>query len=418
MYAATAGVVSEGTSVAGDDEGFGPVERGRGSRLRRAAPLAPPAPPSRAPRERTRVYERPPEADDYAPLQRGRGGGRDGGGGRDDGGRRGGHQPQTRERPPPRRRGGGGRVLVILLLLALLVPLGMGLAAAAWASSQIDRIAVDGLSSAGGTMNILVIGSDSREDLTPEEAAELGTGTVGGKRTDTIFVLSVRGGQAALLSFPRDLFVTRCDGSQGRINAAFATENGPSCIAQTVAQVSGVPITHYLELSFLSVVRIVDALGGVTVELEAPISDASANIDLPAGEQTLTPEQALGFVRVRKIDDDFGRIGRQQYFIQQLARQAASPRTLSNPLTALRTAGAVGNALIADEGFGTIDLLRLAWGGRTIATGQMPSYTVPATPQSIGGAAVLVADDAQAAPLYEAFRSGTVFTDPPPAQEG
>lgn len=402
--------------VAEDDEGFGPVVRGSGGGRRRRdtddadasgdgahevlvyeAPVV---------RDRTRVYESPPDhvqapPAGYAPPDRG------------DRGRR-----RTEREPSPRQRGGGLRRLMVLLLVLALIPAGLGLAALTWVSGQIDRVPVAGLSSATTTMNILVIGSDSRAELDAEEASDLGTGTVAGQRTDTIFVLSVRGGDAALLSFPRDLLVTRCDGTDGRINAAYSREDGRSCIVDTVQSTSGIALTHYLELSFTSVVRVVDALGGITVDLEAPIVDAAANIDLPAGEQRLTPEQALGFVRVRGIDDDFGRIGRQQYFVQQLAREALSPATLLNPVQGLRTAGAAANALTADEDLGAVDLARLGWGARTIAGGDMPSYTVPADPEMVGQAAMLRVRPDESEALFEAFRSGSVFTDPPPTDDG
>ena len=301
--------------------------------------------------------------------------------------------------------------MVLLLALALVLVSGLGLMA--YASARVERVPVQGLTSAAGRMNILVVGSDSREGMTPEEQRELGTGSVGGKRTDTIFVLSVQGQKAAMLSFPRDLYVTRCDGTSGRINAAFTTADGPSCLVQTVRQFSGIDITHYLEISFLGFRDIVDAVGGVNIYLEQPISDASAHIDLPAGCNHLDGRDALGFVRVRKIDDDLGRISRQQYFLRQLARAAASPSTVVNPVRLFGTAGAVADALIADEDFGPVDMVRLGLGARGIAGGSLPSFTVPATPQTIGGAAVLVPNDAEASPLFASFRDGSVFVDPP-----
>jgi LCP family protein required for cell wall assembly len=359
------------------DEGFGPAMSGRSSRLRRNRDL--------------------PDVSGGR-----RGARRDGGDGR-------GPAPRgTRDRRPRRRRG-LLRTALTLLLVMLLLGMLMSFGLLAYASSKIERVPVEGLQSAGATMNVLVVGSDSREGLTEEEVFAMGTGFVDGKRTDTIFVLSVRGQRAAMLSFPRDLFVTRCDGTQGRINSAFAAADGASCLTQTVSQVSGLPITHYMELNFLSFVNIVNALGGVEVDLEAPIRDVAAGIDLPAGPQELDGPTALGFVRARSIDDDLGRIGRQQYFLQQLARSAASPTTVLNPLRLVSTTGAVGDSLIADEGFGPIDMLRLGIGGGGLARGGLPTFTVPATPASIGGAAVLVPVEGEAAALFASFRDGSVF---------
>jgi LCP family protein required for cell wall assembly len=330
--------------------------------------------------------------------------------------------PRRPAEPAPRsrrRQRSPGRTLLLVLLLGIVLVLVGGMGLAAYASAKIERVPVEGLGSAGARMNILVVGSDSREGLTEEQQAELATGFFEGARTDTIFVLSVQGQNAAMLSFPRDLYVTRCDGSQGRINAAYVIGDGRSCLTQTVAQVSGLEITHYLEVSFLGFRDIVDAVGGVEVDLEAPINDAAAGIDLPAGPQTLDGRNALGFVRVRKIDDDLGRIARQQYFLQQLARGVASPSTVANPVRLVRTTGAVGESLLADERFGPIDFIRLGLAGRGLAGGGLPTFTVPATPQTIGGAAVLVPVEGEANALYASFRDGSVFDAPPidPDQE-
>jgi LCP family protein required for cell wall assembly len=384
------------------DDGFGPVQRGGGSSRGGGAPVKPLA-RSESPRGRSAADD-----DGFGPTVGGRGGrgGRDGRG-----------AGRAAPAPAPRRRRGTGRTLLTLLLVPLVLLLAGGLALTAYATARIDRVAVDGLGSAGATMNILVVGSDSREGLTDEEILEMGTGRVEGKRTDTIFVLSVRGTRAAMLSFPRDLYVTRCDGSQGRINSAFLAGDGESCLTQTVANLSGLPITHYLEVSFLGFRDIVDAIGGVTVELEAPIRDAAAAIDVPAGTVELDGRDALAFVRVRGIDDDLGRIGRQQYFLQRLARSAASPSTVANPVRLVRTTGAIGDALLADEGLGPIDLLRLGVAGRGMAGGSLPTFIVPATPQTIGGAAVLVPQDGPAAELFASFRDGSVFAAPPQEPE-
>ncbi|MDX1621682.1 MAG: LCP family protein, partial [Nitriliruptorales bacterium] len=191
-----------------------------------------------------------------------------------------------------------GIVLAVLAIYAI--------ATAAYASSQIERVDVDGLLRGGGPLNLLVVGSDSRENLTPEERNELNTGSAPGQRTDTIFVMQISGGDVALLAFPRDLYVERCDGSQGRINAAMAI-GGPGCLVETVSQLSGIPIDDYLEVQFLGFRDIVNAVGGVEMCLDRAIQDDDAGIDLPAGCQVLDGRQALGYVRVRKIDSDLER---------------------------------------------------------------------------------------------------------------
>lgn len=281
-----------------------------------------------------------------------------------------------------------------------------------YASSRIQRVEVEGLTGGSGPHHTLVVGSDSREGLTPEQQRELTTGDVAGQRTDTIFVLSRSGGKAAVLSFPRDLYVTRCDGTEGRINTALQL-GGPGCLVRTVADLSGLAIGGYLAVDFLGFRDIVDTVGGVEVCLEAAIRDPFAGVDLPAGCQTLSGREALGYVRTRKIDNDLQRIQRQQRFLRALAGEVLAPATLANPLRVYRLAGRVGGALTADRGLSTLDLLGLARGLRGLAGARAVTHTVPTTPATVGGAAVLRPTEPEAAALFASYRDGSVFDQAP-----
>lgn len=368
--------------MASDDD-FGPVERGGGRGRRRTA--------SPAPSPHPRAAVRTADDDGFGPPTRGRGRRRLG------------------------RAGGGRRTLRVLLVTLLVVVLLLaltGVALALYASARITREPVSGLQDApGGRSNVLVVGSDSREGLTEEELLALGTEEVQGRRTDTMFLLSFEGGRAAMLSLPRDLYVTRCDGTQGRINGAY-NAGGPSCLVDTVTRLTGVPISGYLEVNFVGFLRLVNAVGGVSVFLEEPLQDAYAGIDLPAGCVHLDGTQALGFVRARHVDDDLGRIARQQRFIGELAAELASPATLLNVPRLFSVVGAGASSVIADQGFGVLDLLRLARAGRGLAGGGLATYTVPATPDTIGGAAVLVPAEGEAAALFAQFRDGSILHPP------
>lgn len=295
-------------------------------------------------------------------------------------------------------------ILVALLVLLVVVPLLI--------SRQIPRIPVDNLAGGGSPMHVLVAGSDSREGLTREEQQALSTGSsdvFDGERTDTVFVMSIDGGDVALLSFPRDLWVPRCDGTTGRINVAQSID-GPGCLVQTVREVSGIPVTHYLGISFGGFVEMVDAVDGVELCLDEPISDRDAGIELPAGCQVLDGPDALGYVRVRKIDNDLQRIQRQQRFVQALAGELTEPSTLLNPARLWSLAGSVGGAVSADDDMGTIDMARFAWGVRGLAGGGAPTYTVPADPgRTSGGADVLYVRESEAEALFASFRDGSVL---------
>jgi LCP family protein required for cell wall assembly len=370
-----------------DDDGFGPVERGGGY-----SPRGLDINPKPRPRSGKDAYERygaPPESDDgggFAPPVKGR---------------------AKRIRLPRFRK-----ILKWLLLLALLVVVAfviMGVAAALSANSKITRVDVEGLRPAAGQRNILLVGSDNRDELTRRQRRRLNTfGDSEGSRTDTILLLSIKGSNAAMLSFPRDLYIQRCDGSQGRINAAYGI-GGPSCLVRTVSQLSDIPVTHYLEVNFLGFHDIVNAVGGVRVCLDRPIKDADAHIDLPKGCQRLNGRESLGFVRVRKIDNDLGRIGRQQQFMKALARKIARPSTLLNPPLLFETGNAVGSALTSDRNLGVLDLAALGRAGATMANADVPTFAVPATPTFVGGAAVLDVEERDAQRLFRSFRDGSVL---------
>lgn len=308
-----------------------------------------------------------------------------------------------------RRSRRGRRTLVVAVVLLLVLPIAYGTVLTLRLSTAISRSDVSTLShDRPGPMHVLVTGSDSRADLSEEEQAELTTGSAAGERTDTIFVLSVDGTRAAILAFPRDLHVTRCDGSTGRINAALSI-GGADCLVDTVEALSGLPIHHQMAVSFGGFHDIVEAAGGVRICVDQHISDPKAGIDLAEGCQVLDGAQALGYVRTRQMDNDLERIKRQQKFLGALASRLLKPAVVFNPPRAFSTVQAVGNALTADDGLGLVDLARLGLGGRGLASGNAVTETVPATPATIGGAAVLQVDEAGAQQLFTAFATGEVL---------
>lgn len=194
--------------------------------------------------------------------------------------------PPTPQRPRTTPRHGRRRVLVrfgVALLGSVLLGMGTAAGVMGWGIGQIDRSFVAGLirsdseatASAPKLVNVLVVGNDSRDGLTRAQIRSFGTGEAEGNRTDSIMLvqLEVDGpGRGAVLSFPRDLLTTRCDGTSGRINAAYGIGverdgDGPSCVVQTVSSLTGVDIHHYVEVSFAGFLEVVDALGGVGLYL-------------------------------------------------------------------------------------------------------------------------------------------------------
>ncbi|HWB71408.1 MAG TPA: LCP family protein, partial [Egibacteraceae bacterium] len=269
-----------------------------------------------------------------------------------------------------------------------------------------------------GVLNVLVVGRDSREGLTEQELRSLGTEMDSGQLTDTIMLLSLdpRRDKAALLSFPRDLMVTLCDGSRGRINSAHYVgeqlgAGGGSCLVQTVETLTLIPINHYVEGDFAGFIDVVDALGGVTLYLDRPLEDDFAGLDLPAGCVTLDGAEALGFVRARHLDNDFGRIARQQRFVHELTREVTSAGTLVNVPRLFSLVNSLSQAVHTDQSLSLSDMRRIAFSLRELGPDRLETRTVPGVQRTVGGAAYVVAKDGEAQSLFEAFRTGAIFPE-------
>lgn len=307
-----------------------------------------------------------------------------------------------------------------------------------WGSGKIDRTLVAGLTSAitaaepvaaveqrPRLLNVLVVGNDSRDGLTPEQIREFGTGDFDGTRTDTIMLLQLElngQGRGAVLSFPRDLLVTRCDGSRGRINAAYGIGaerdgDGPSCLVETVTDATGVDINHYVEVSFAGFLEVVDAIGGVGLYLDEPLRDEKAHIDLPAGCVQLQGRDALGFVRARHIDNDFGRIARQQRFIKETVREATDIGVVTNPARLLRVINAATGALHTDDTLGPQQMRAIAMGMRKLTAEGLSVHTVPGEAALTGGSWYVVEHRRQARALYAKFRDGSIVRAAPAPSE-
>jgi LCP family protein required for cell wall assembly len=224
----------------------------------------------------------------------------------------------------------------------------------------------------------LLVGSDSRQGLTPEQQAELTTGDdMGNGRTDTILLVHIPGigssTPTTMVSIPRDSYVPIPGYGEDKINAAFAVGGAP-LLSQTVEQATGIRLDHYAEIGFDGFAVLVDAVGGVTMCPTEPINDPLAGIDLPAGCQKLDGRNALGYVRTRATARaDLNRMINQRQFMSALLHRAASPAVLLNPLRWYPMAHAAIGAITVDAGAHIWDLARLAWALR----GDMLTTTVP-----------------------------------------
>jgi polyisoprenyl-teichoic acid--peptidoglycan teichoic acid transferase len=317
--------------------------------------------------------------------------------------------------PAPRRRSGAAGRLVrrlgtsvllagALTLVALLA--GQFYASRTWAS--VPSVAIPSLAAAdGGPVNYLIVGSDSRAFVeSAEDEASFGPGDARGALADVIMIVRVDpdSGGVLLVSIPRDTWVVRPDGTEGRINATFSA--GPEVLVQTIRQEFGVEINHYLEVDFAAVREVIDAVGGVDVFVETSLRDAVSGlaIDVPGPQFVhLDGDMGLAYVRARHLERlvdgqwqpdptaDLGRIQRQQVFMQALANRAIE-RATSNPL---RANGLVDDALahaVVDDELGLAEAVRLVQAMRELdpadPTGST-RLTIPTRSGRVGEASVL-----------------------------
>lgn len=197
-------------------------------------------------------------------------------------------------------------------------------------------------------VNILVVGSDSRISAGDPSQWEQGA-----QRTDAIMLvhLPADGENAYLMSIPRDSWVDVPGYGQAKINAAFSYGGTPLLI-QTFEQLTGVRIDHVAITDFESFQQITDALGGVEITLREDLVHKGALV-APAGDQLLTGEQALLYVRQRKNLErgDFDRVQRQQAWMRSIFLRMRSQETLLAPQRWVPVLDAVSRSVAVDDGF-------------------------------------------------------------------
>ena len=170
------------------------------------------------------------------------------------------------------------------------------------------------------------------------------------------------------------------EGEKWKITNAYAV-GGPACTVKAVQQLTGMRIDRIIGIDFAGFKAMVDALGGIQVNVCKPIIDAELHTVIPtAGEQTLVGDQALNFVRARKVQGDptgdIGRIRRQQVVLSAMLRQVVTAGTLLNPAKLQRFLNAfVGSTYTQNV---TVDsLIDLAKSFGTLDPQKVTFYTLP-----------------------------------------
>lgn len=317
------------------------------------------------------------------------GGGRGGRGGRDE-------QPYGR---PPRNFGSRFKTGVLtLVFLFLVVSIGTYFWADGKLRREVDLSIVQDRPEAGEGTNYLIVGSDSREGLSAEDKKRLHTGSSEGKRTDSMMILHVGSNGNTMVSLPRDSWVTipEFKGSESgkqipspgaqKLNASFSMDGAP-LLVRTIEHNTGLKIDHYAEIGFGGFAKIVDAVGGVEMDIPADVKEKNSGVDLKKGKQTLDGEQSLAFVRQRYglAGGDLDRTKNQQKFLAALASQTATPSTILNPFKLYPTMGAGLDTVVVDKDMGLLDLASMFWAMKGITNGEGKSMNMPVSGPAPGG---------------------------------
>ncbi|HYT10524.1 MAG TPA: LCP family protein, partial [Mycobacteriales bacterium] len=334
---------------------------------------------------------------------------------------------------PPRRRGRGASVLaglrIAAAVLSVLVLVASGFMWFLYRdfTGKVGRVnaigrTVDDVD--GRDQNILLVGSDDRTNATAKELQELSTTLQTTNSTDTMILVHVPadGRTATAVSFPRDSYVEIPGFGRKKLNSAYINgatnggqtkpnpDRGRQLLVQTISELSGLKIDHYVEVDLLGFYRITKAIGGVEVCLRSAQKEKDSGIDLPAGKSVIEGKQALSFVRQRKglPNGDLDRIVRQQYFLGATFRKMTSVGVLGNPIKLKRLLDAIGTSLRMDR---NLDPLQLARQVRGLAAGNIQFKTVPNLGTAARNGQSVVLLDEQKLPAF--FRS---ISSPAPAK--
>ena len=367
--------------------------------------------------------------------------------------------------PPPPPHGRFVRLFVaISASLALLIAAGTAYGIAEYRSAGTTTVPIQ-IDDKGGAVgpcvndvcNYLLLGSDSRANLSPEQQKEFGTNAdIGGSnRADTIMLVHTdpKLQKAIILSFPRDLYVNIPGIGMGKINSAFqggVDGGGPERMVQVIHNLTGLKISHVLYVDLAGFQGVVDTLGGVTMcisgenvntpgDVETPTStgtttmvfhpevghivDPYTGLDVKPGCQTLDGTQALAYVRTRHLRcdgaaPDFYRITRQQQFLRAVINRLLQPTEVAKLPAQI---GPIMHNFRKDQGLKIADLVYLVGQLRGISTGAAEFRSVPSYVTSSTSPLYM---DKSAEQIFKAIREGkpiggvgttSIYTPPSPA---
>lgn len=334
---------------------------------------------------------------------------------------------RARRRQAERRRRRWRRALIVVLSVILVVLLLAGTYLFVLARSFDDnRRTVDaGISEtvrAGEPINILLLGSDSRDGVEATEATDP-SAEPDSRRSDTMMLVHIPAdrGQVYVMSLLRDLYVEIPGWGEDKINAAFG-EGGHSMAIKTVEQLLDIPVHHIVEVDFEGFRGVTEALGGVTVCNPTAFSAGVRNPSYyPRGEILLEDTAALRYVRERYAfaDGDYTRVQNQQRVVAAAVNRFLSVEILANPARTTSVISTLSSYISTDEALNSGSLAAMGWDLRNLRSGDITMFTVPnAGPdRTETGMSIIRQDPAAMRQLRRALREDSVgeYLNPEPS---
>lgn len=313
--------------------------------------------------------------------------------------------PPAAERRPRLRRTAAAGCLSLVLLLA--VGAGLALVLSERLGNNVTRVhdAFGALDEATrpaptGALTFLLVGTDSRSETTPAGIDANGSSS----ESDVVMVAHVAPDRrsATVVSIPRDTLVPIPDRRTDRIASAY-TAGGPSLLIRTVEDVTDLRVDHFAVIDFAGFRSMVDAVGGIDVDLSSPPSG------LGRGPSHLDGEQALLYVRDRSGVERGDRARRQQSALRAILTRAASNGTLADPVQLYDFLDAASRSVGVDDTLSNGGLRALGLKLSELGPGDVTFVRAPvAAVGQQGGQLVVRLDAARAQQLWTAVRDGAV----------
>jgi LCP family protein required for cell wall assembly len=180
-----------------------------------------------------------------------------------------------------------------------------------------------------------------------------------------------------------------------------ASIGGASLLAETVHDLTGVPINHYARIDFAHVDSIVDAVGGVSITV--PETTESFGYVFPAGVNKINGAEALAYTRDLSVTETV-RVERQQSLTRAILDKIASEHLLTNPVTATRVLNSLSSLLTLDSNFSNSEVLSLATHLGSLAGSASTFVTAPT--ETVNGSVVL--NPVESSALWSAISNDSI----------